>query len=115
MDTNPNEISLTEERSFSPTDFFRLCIGNWKWFLISVAAFLVIGYFYIKCQNPIYQSSASVLIKEQSSSRSMMDVSQAFSSMGLVNSKVSVNNELIAFTSPSIMYEVVKRLGLEVS
>ncbi len=112
---NTQDLSAQAEKPFSPTDFFRLCIGNWKWFVASLAVFLIIGYFYGRSRVPVYQSTASVLIKEQNNGRSMMDVSQAFSSMGLVNSNVSVNNELIAFTSPSIMYEVVKRLGLQVS
>lgn len=115
MDNISQDFSAQTEKPFSPTDFIRLCMANWKWFAISVVAFLIIGYFYTKRQTPVYQSTASVLIKEQNNGRSMMDVSQAFSSMGLVNSNVSVNNELIAFTSPSIMYEVVKRLGLDVN
>lgn len=115
MDNTPQDFTAQPEKPFSPTDFIRLCLANWKWFVISIAAFLIIGYLYGKKQPPVYQSTASVLIKEQNNGRSMMDVSQAFSSMGLVNSNVSVNNELIAFTSPSIMYEVVKRLGLDVS
>lgn len=115
METNNQENLSQSDKPFSPTDFMRLCVNNWKWFLASVIIFLIIGYFYGKSKQPVYQSTASVLIKEQNNGRSMMDVSQAFSNMGLVNSNVSVNNELIAFTSPSIMYEVVRRLGLEVS
>lgn len=115
METNNQDISAQSDKPFSPTDFIRLCLNNWKWFAASIIVFLIIGYFYGKSRQPIYQSTASVLIKEQNNGRSMMDVSQAFSSMGLVNSNVSVNNELIAFTSPAIMFEVVKRLGLDVS
>ncbi len=111
METNNQDISAQSDKPFSPTDFIRLCLNNWKWFAASIIVFLIIGYFYGKSRQPIYQSTASVLIKEQNNGRSMMDVSQAFSSMGLVNSNVSVNNELIAFTSPAIMFEVVKRLG----
>ncbi len=116
MENLSQEVTTQTEKPFSPTDFIRLCLANWKWFLLSAIALLIIGYFYAKSQVPIYQSTASVLIKEQYGGRSSMsDVSQAFSSMGLVNSNVSVNNELIAITSPSIMYEVVKRLGLDVN
>ncbi len=116
METNNiQDFSAQAEKPFSPTDFFRLCIGNWKWFVVSVIVLLIIGYFYGRSRVPVYQSTASVLIKEQNNGRSITDVSQAFSSMGLVNSNVSVNNELIAFTSPSIMYDVVKRLGLQVT
>ena len=114
MDNLNQDITQTD-KPFSPTDFIRLCFNNWKWFLASIAVALIIGWLYGKQAEPVYQSTASVLIKEQNNGRSMMDVSQAFSNMGLVNSNVSVNNELIAFTSPSIMYEVVKRMGLQVS
>ena len=112
---NLNQDTTQTDKPFSPTDFIRLCFNNWKWFLASIAVALIIGWLYGKQAEPVYQSTASVLIKEQNNGRSMMDVSQAFSNMGLVNSNVSVNNELIAFTSPSIMYEVVKRMGLQVS
>ena len=79
METNNQDISAQSDKPFSPTDFIRLCLNNWKWFAASIIVFLIIGYFYGKSRQPIYQSTASVLIKEQNNGRSMMDVSQAFS------------------------------------
>lgn len=112
MENQDPTLIDTSSQQFSPVDFLKLCLGKWKWFLFSLVAFCIIGYFFIKCQEPQYRSTASVLIKEEYKGNQLNDVASAFSSMGLFNTSVSVNNELIAFTSPSIMYEVVKRLNL---
>ena len=45
----------------------------------------------------------------------MSDHLSTFSDMGMFNSSSSVDNELIAFQSPALMLEVVKRLELDVT
>ena len=59
--------------------------------------------------------SQELLIKDQDGGGGVADISNAFSSLGLVSSNTNVNNELISLSSPAIMYEVVKNLGLDVN
>lgn len=101
-----------EEKSFSLSDFAVLCLGRWKWFLCTIILLVALGWFYAKRQQPVYFRSCSVLIKDQDGGGGVGDIANAFASMGLVSSNTSVNNELIALTSPAIMSEVIARLHL---
>ncbi len=104
-----------EEEVFSLQDFLTRCLAKWQWFMASVVIFCCIGVFYILCQQPVYSRSMSVLIKDQDGGGGVGDISNAFSSMGLVASNTNVNNELISLTSPAVIQEVIRRLGLDVS
>lgn len=104
-----------EEEVFSLKDFLTRCLAKWQWFVASVVIFCCIGVFYILCQQPVYSRSMAVLIKDQDGGGGVGDISNAFSSMGLVASNTNVNNELISLTSPAVIREVIRRLGLDVS
>lgn len=92
-----------------------LCLGKWYWFAISVAIALGVAAFYILSTPPVYTRSASLLIKEDSKGQSVPgDVASMFAGMGFASSNTNVNNELLAIQSPSIIYEVVNRLDLDV-
>lgn len=101
-----------DEKSFSIKDFFHICAANWKWFLLSIVAFVAIGMLWVMRQQPVYTRSLQVLITDQENGGSAADLGNAFASMGLFSNKTSVFNELVAFRSPAIMSEVVKRLDL---
>ena len=105
-----------EENPMSIRDIWNLCVNNWKWFVLSVAVCLAAAAFYILRSVPVYNRSSSVLIKEDSRSGSVgADISSAFSDLGLGNTSVNVNNELINFTSPDLLLQVVKNLNLNVN
>lgn len=104
-----------EEEVFSLKDFLTQCLAKWQWFFASVVIFCCIGVFYILRQQPVYSRSMAVLIQDQDGGGGVSDISNAFSSMGLVASNTNVNNELISLTSPAVMYEVIQRLGLDVN
>ncbi|MDO6340326.1 polysaccharide biosynthesis tyrosine autokinase [Bacteroides caccae] len=96
-------------------DLFYLCLAKWKWFVLSLAVTLGVAVFYILCTPPVYTRTASVLIKEDSKGKSVSSEMDAFSDLGLFQSGTNVNNELIAFQSPALMTEVVKRLRLDMN
>lgn len=115
MNNNASAPKRGKEQVFSIRDFFQLCLQKWNWFLWSVLFFVAIGTLYVLRQQPVYYRSCAVLIQDQQGGSGAAELSSAFSSMGLVASNTSVNNELIALTSPSIMFEVVDRLHLTVN
>ncbi len=92
-----------------------LCISQWKWFVLSAALALGLAMFYILRTQPEYTRSASILIKEDAQGRSIASDMQNMVDMGLFASNVNVKNELVAISSPAVMYEVVKRLHLDIS
>lgn len=114
-DIDKNAAPAEIEDTFSLKEFLTKCLSQWKWFAISVFLFLCIGGMYILRKQPVYSRSMSVLIKDQDGGGGIGDVSNAFSSLGLVSSNTNVNNELISLSSPAVMYEVVQRLKLDMN
>ncbi len=100
--------------SFSLLDFMTKCLAQWKWFLLSIIVFCLIGAWSALSKQPVYSRSMEVLIKDQDAGGGV-DIANAFSSFGLVSSNTNVKNELISLTSPAVIYNVVSRLGLDVN
>lgn len=114
-ETNRPATAVEDDEIFSLKDFLYQCIRKWQWFAASILIFCCLGVFYILRQQPEYSRSMSVLIKDQDGGGSVSELAGSFASMGLVSSNTNVNNELITITSPAVMYEVIKRLGLDVN
>lgn len=96
-------------------DLYYLCLAKWRWFVLSLVVCLGIATIYLLMTPPVYTRTASLLIKEESKGQSLSgDVGASFSDLGLFQSNTNVNNELISLQSPAVMYDVVKRLHLEV-
>ena len=111
-----NNPKPQEENPMSIRDIWNLCISHWKWFVLSVAVCLAAACFYILRTVPVYSRSSSVLIKEDRRSGSVSaDIASAFSDLGVGQTWVNVGNELINFTSPDLLMQVVKNLNLDVN
>lgn len=96
-------------------DLYYLCLAKWRWFVLSLVVCLGIATIYLLKTPPVYTRTASLLIKEESKGQSLSgDVGASFSDLGLFQSNTNVNNELVSLQSPAVMYDVVKRLHLEV-
>lgn len=115
MDNNVKySNSNDDEQAFPIKEFISICISNWKWFIISVIFFLCVGYLYVLRQVPKYNRTMTVLVSDPSASTGM-SVPSPFSELGMGLGNTNVNNELISMTSPYVMFEVVKRLHLNVT
>lgn len=112
---NLNNTSEEKENGFSLTDFLKACASKWRWFLVSVVVFTTLGVLYVIRQQPQYNRSIQVLIKDQDGGGGVADIASSFSSLGLVSTNTNVYNELISLLSPAVMTEVVQRLGLDVN
>ena len=96
-------------------DLLYLCLGRWRWFVLSLAVTLGIAVYYLLSTPNVYQRTASLMIKEDSKGQGInSDVASMFSDMGLSGGKSNVNNELIAIQSPAVLLETGKRLHLDV-
>lgn len=111
--TDKRDEILEDEQSFSMKEYLTTCLSKWGWFVISFVFFICVGYLYVLRQPQIYSRSITLLIKDPNSSTTL-DMGSAFSQFGLGGGNTNVNNELISITSPAVMYEVVKRLHLNV-
>lgn len=96
-------------------DLLLLCAGKWYWFVISLVITISVAILYIKKTPPVYTRTALLLIKNDSQNKGGATDMEAFSDLGIFQSNTNVNNEIISLQSPSLMYDVVKRLHLETS
>ena len=104
-----------QQSEVSMSDLFYICLGNWKWFVLSVVLCLSASVLYLLRTAPVYTRTASVLIKQDSKGHSVSDVAGELSSLGLVNTNSNVNNELITFTSPALVLQLVQRMNLDIN
>ena len=103
-----------QEESFQLKDLLVMCLAKWYWFVIAVALCLGAACVKILRTPNVYNTNASVLIKETRSGRAASSLENMLSSgMNSMGSKLA--NEMATFKSPALMSEVVKRLNLEVS
>lgn len=109
-----NKSSDSVNQTLSLKEYVQTCLRKWIWFVVSMVVCLSIGYLYIKCQEPVYERSEEILIKDQSSGSGIGAMSNAFSSMGLISGNTNVFNELISMSSPAVLAEVIDRLHLDV-
>ena len=115
---------IGNEKSASMGDFWKACKRKWKWFVCSIVCCCLLALLFILMVNPKYERSASVLIKDESSSGGML--SSLVSNMGMLSSMAginissNVNNEMEIFRSPALMEEAtpnidgrIQRTGLD--
>lgn len=61
--TKPEGISGFSD--FSIKDYIQACKSRWQWILLSLIICVGAGVLYILCQQPEYQRTEEVLIKDQ--------------------------------------------------
>ncbi|MGM9741511.1 MAG: GumC family protein [Candidatus Cryptobacteroides sp.] len=115
--TTYNEENIQQNDDFlNIQDILILCLSKWKWFVLSLLIAGCCAVFYILRTPPVYTRSAAILIKEEGKgSSSLSSELSSFADMGIFSSSTNVYNELISIQSPAIMWEVVKRLHIDVN
>jgi capsular exopolysaccharide synthesis family protein len=79
---------------------------HWKWFVLSVALFLFIGYAHLKNQVNVY-SIASTIILKGSGSSSSNDELGIFEAMGVVKANNNLENEIRIMKSRNMIEKVI--------
>ena len=93
-------------------DLWSMFVPKWHWFAISLFITLTIAVLYLLSTPPIYTRTAAILVKDNSKSSSSTSAMNDFSDLGIFKSNTNINNELLTLKSPTLMTEVVNRLGL---
>lgn len=95
---------------FTLYDFVQLILSNWYWFALSIIVCCLCAAFYLRRTAPVYQRSASVLVKDsrKGSAAEVVAFSDIMGGMG----RRSVDNEVYILQSRRLMEEVVKRYDL---
>lgn len=97
-------------------DHFFLCLSQWRWILLSVFLCCGIALWHILTTKPVYQRTATIMIKDDSNS-SMINgnVGAVFSEMGVNVDESNVYNEMLAIQAPALLTETGKRLDYNVN
>lgn len=98
-------------RKMSFYDISRLILSNWYWFALSLIVCLLCAAFYIRRTPPVYQRTASVLVKDSRKGTSA-EMGASFSDFIGAMGRRSVDNEIHIFTSHRLMEQVVDQLDL---
>ena len=114
-----------KEEDIQLIPFFKMCwalfLANLKWFILSVALCLVLGYIYQARKPRVYQRQAVILFEDNDDSNSG-GISRGSRNSGL-NTLMQLNgisvgdnlkNEMFILTSERLMTRVVDSLGLDV-
>lgn len=90
-----------------------LFFHRWYWFAISLFVSIVVALLYLLSSPGIYSRTASILVKDNtSSSNNLAGVAGEFSDFSLFKSNTNIKNEILTLSSPTLMREVVRRLSL---
>ena len=105
------------EEQFNIQEILFRCLVHWPWFVFSVIVCIACAWGYLRLTTPVYNISATVLIKHDKKGGGT-SVSSELERMGLdgfVSSSGNVDNEIEVLRSKSLSEEVVNNLGLFVT
>ena len=118
MEENKNNVGATqpEEEVNIQELLFRYLI-HWPWFVASVLFCVVCAFAYLKVATPVYNVSATVLIKDEDKGggATMASELEKMGLGGMMNTKSNVDNEVEVLKSKSLALEVVEQLNLYVN
>ena len=118
MEDNKNNLGVSQpEEEFNIQEVLFRYLIHWPWFVASVLICVACAFGYLKIATPIYNVSATVLIKEdkKSGGASMTSELEKVGLGGMMTSTNGVDNEIEVLKSKSIALEVVEQLNLYVT
>ena len=93
------------------------CKKRWRWFAYTTATTLLIAIVFLLMAAPQYERSATVLVKDENGGSGLLSSMSAgmgmLAGMAGINISSNVDNEMAIMSAPSMMMEVVNRLGLD--
>ena len=107
-DTNNND-ELPEEDLNIFTIIQQRFMPFWPVFVLAILLTMTGAWLYLKYTTPIYLVDAVLLVKDE---KGGLDESKIFDQLNLTGGKKIVENEIEILKSKTLMYEVVKELGL---
>ena len=110
----PGGSQTPAEAPIPLVDILYRTLHHWPWVLLSLAVCMSAGVLYLLCKAPIYTTTASLLIKDDTKggTSGLLD---EFADMGFLQNKTNIQNEISTLKSPDLMTEVVERLDLDMS
>ncbi|MGN4015800.1 GumC family protein, partial [Bacteroides xylanisolvens] len=116
MKENPYENNMNEqdEEKINYQELLFRYIIHWPWFVASVLVCLIGAWVYLHFQTPVYQVSASIMIKDDKKGSGSTDL-ENLGIGGVITSTQSIDNEIEILRSKTILKEVVNNLELYIT
>ena len=112
--TTPATSGATRQNTTSPAVLVKRILGiglrNWYWFVLSLAVAMGIGVYYVFSKVPVYQRTASILIKPLGGD----SANKTLQELGIPQTSTNLTNELLLMKSGAVAEQVVQRLNLDV-
>lgn len=97
------------EKKIDIIEMLRFYSTKWKYILVSVIVFMILGGIYAYMKSPIYEVQANVLITDNDTKS---DFLRSFSMADMFGGKSSVDDEIAIMYSHSLFSDIVKEFGL---
>ena len=102
-----------QEQEIDLIELFYKIIVHWRWFLIAIAVALTGAYIYVHIATPVYQASASVVIKDsEGSDKAINDLFNQVSPSNMAATNTQIEDELEILRSRSILLQVINELNM---
>ena len=115
MAQQPNSVRPAQEEEIDLREEFEKYSRYWPWFVIGIVSFLVIALLYLHYTRPVYNTTASIIIKDDEGKGPSSEMA-AFADLGLLSGMgtSSIENEIGILHSRRLMTSVVKALNINV-
>lgn len=116
-ETDFNEAKESKEENIDIKELLFKYLIHWPWFVGAVVACLIAAWVYLYMSTPVYNISATVLIKDdkKGGGAGMSTELENLGLDGLISSSQNIDNEIEVLRSKTIAKEVVEDLGLYIS
>ena len=116
-ETDFNEAQKSKEENIDVKELLFKYLIHWPWFVGAVVACLIAAWVYLHVSTPVYNISATVLIKDdkKGGSAGMLSGLESLGLDGMISSSQNIDNEIEVLRSKTIVKEVVEDLGLYIS
>lgn len=106
-----------ESSSINFAAIYTALVLNWKWFVLSIIICLGAAHIYLRYTTPIYQATAKLLIKDDSSSggRRGGNSIQSATNLGIISNSSGIDNEMEILKSRTLAQQAVFDLKLYVT
>ena len=116
-ETDFNEAQESKEENIDIKELLFKYVIHWPWFVGAVVACLIAAWIYLYMSTPVYNISATVLIKDdkKGGSAGMFSGLESLGLDGMISPSQNIDNEIEVLRSKTIVKEVVENLGLYIS
>lgn len=105
-------VEAEESSGFDYRLLWSVIVLNWYWLILSVLVCLAAAFVYLRYQDPVYQNSTKILIKDDSG-KSQGDMS--LDQLGFISNSNGFENEMEIISSTAVATRAVQKLKLYVT